>query len=347
MKMKRLFYLFCISLLVVSCTGQSGKNGTTSGGSADEYANKRASAGKTLEVLLAADESVYSGEIKSLIDSIFLSPQDCLPQLEPRFDLVNIPLSSYQNTEMFLAHRNIVILDINPENPNKVYLKKDSYAAPQVVFDFAVKDRNQLDSLIRHYADRLLSEIYDTEYRRMKKVFDDMKDIKISDAITQQFGFKLSIPEEYEIAAKDVDYAWVRKETKDFGLGVLIHQKSYTDMNQLDPESCVAMVDSVMKRVPGPADGSYMGTESRLDIISKKVDFNATNYCIETRGCWRLFGDFMGGPFVAYTFLSPNNKKVIQLVAYVYSPRFEKRDYLMQVDGICRSYQAVGTQDQN
>ena len=29
--------------------------------------------------------------------------------------------------------------------------------------------------------------------------------------------------------------------------------------------------------------------------------------------------------------------QVVDLIGYVYCPRFDKRDYLMQVDGICRS----------
>ena len=34
---------------------------------------------------------------------------------------------------------------------------------------------------------------------------------------------------------------------------------------------------------------------------------------------------------------SPDGKQVVELTGYVYCPRFDKRDYLMQVDGICRS----------
>ena len=60
-------------------------------------------------------------------------------------------------------------------------------------------------------------------------------------------------------------------------------------------------------------------------------------YVIETRGLWRLFGDFMGGPFVCYSIVSPDGKEVVDLLGYVYCPRFDKRDYMMQVDGICRS----------
>ena len=45
----------------------------------------------------------------------------------------------------------------------------------------------------------------------------------------------------------------------------------------------------------------------------------------------------MGGPFVSYTLLSPDGTQLVELTGFVYCPRFDKRDYLMQVDGICRS----------
>ena len=103
-----------------------------------------------------------------------------------------------------------------------------------------------------------------------------------------------------------------------------------------------------MKRhVPASADNSYTGIERRKEngeylapLVRRQVEFDS-DYCIETRGSWRSFGDFMAGPFVNYTFLSPNKKKVIMLTGYVYCPRnkpWTKRDLLMQVEGICWSY---------
>ena len=63
---------------------------------------------------------------------------------------------------------------------------------------------------------------------------------------------------------------------------------------------------------------------------------------VETRGLWRTYNDFMGGPFVSYTFLSPGGEEMMTLVGCVYSPSQRnkmvmKRDLLMQLDGICRS----------
>ena len=80
-----------------------------------------------------------------------------------------------------------------------------------------------------------------------------------------------------------------------------------------------------------------MGTERRAEILTKVVDIESAKYAVESRGLWRLFGDFMGGPFVSYTLLSPDGTQLVDITGFVYCPRFDKRDYLMQVDGICRS----------
>jgi hypothetical protein len=60
-------------------------------------------------------------------------------------------------------------------------------------------------------------------------------------------------------------------------------------------------------------------------------------YAVEIRGIWKVHNDFMGGPFVSYTFVNPNNNKIITLYGYVYKPNTEKRDLLRQVETILYS----------
>ena len=309
---------------------------------------KKGSSGKTLELMIVADKDVYRGETKELIDSLFARPQIGLPVPEKIFDTVNIPASSYKNTEMFRNHRNIIYCDVNPNNPDKVYMHIDEYAAPQVVFDFAVKDQASLRDMLRKYEHHILDQIYRAEHRRVIKAFKGMENFKVNEAIRQQFGFGLMFSNEFAIAKQRDDFAWVRKEAKDFGIGVLIDVFAYENQSAFDEQHILDRLDTIMKRhVPGSADSSYAGIERRRDahgdylapIQLRKVDFDSL-YCIETRGCWRTFGDFMGGPFVSYTILSPNQKKVIMLTGYVYCPRnkpWTKRDLLMQVESICWS----------
>ncbi len=331
--------LLAVVLVVYSCGN---------GESADSV-QKKGSSGKTLELLVVADGDVYTTDIKLLIDSIFASPQFGLPEEEKKFDIVNIPMSSYENTEMFRVHRNVVLLDVNPDNPDKVYMHIDEYAAPQVIVDFACKDASSLQNNIRKYQELMFHEFYKAEHRRVQKAFQGMNGYDVNQAIKKKFGFGLIFSNEFSLAKEDVGFAWVRKEAKDFGIGVLIDVFPYESKGDFEEERILDRLDTTMKRyVPASTDNSYMGIERRRDeagnylapICSKVVDFDSSEYAVETRGLWRTFGDFMGGPFVTYTILSPDKKQLVMLTGYVYCPRnkpWTKRDLLMQVESICWS----------
>lgn len=302
---------------------------------------KKSSSGKTCEVLLAADKNIYCGDTKELIDSILREPLPGLPQSQPRFDVVNIPVSSLHNTQMFQMHRNIILCDVNPENPNKVYISHDKWASPQTMVDIAASSDSALRRLLRCYEKVIKTEIYKDEHQRIINAFYNTRNVELMQRVNDKFGFKMTFSEDFrwaQTATDDPDFAWIHKETKDFSLGVLIHTMPYRDESQFAADKILNRLDTMMRRnVPGPAEGSYMGTERRLDIEHNKVDYQGSKYCIETRGLWRTFGDFMGGPFVTYTVLSPDGTQIVEVTGYVYCPRFDKRDYLMQVEGICNS----------
>lgn len=299
---------------------------------------KKSSSGKTQEMILAADRGLYTGATKELIDSIFRAPQAGLPQPEPRFSVVTIPVSSLENTQMFQMHRNIVLCDINEGNPDKLYIHHDKWASPQVFVDIAASSEASLCDLLRRYSDRIINELYAAEYRRMAGVFYRDRNVDLMKRVEKKFGFTLNVPQEFTIAKDDDGFVWLMKRTKDFDLNVLVHVEPYRDEQQFSTVKILNRLDTTMRRnVPGPAEGSYMGTERRVDILTNVVDFEGAKYAVESRGQWRLFGDFMGGPFVNYTLLSPDGIQLVELTGFVYCPRFDKRDYLMQVDGICRS----------
>lgn len=299
---------------------------------------KNGSSGKTLELMLVANRDVYTGNTKALIDSLFTHPQDGLNQPEPIFDLVNIPKSSYESTEMFRKHRNILICDLNPENPNKVYKHTDLVAEPQIVYDFAAKDRTALDSLLKKYYPLVLEDLYATEYRRIKRIYAKDFNADAMNFVRKNFGFDLTVPGEYMIAPPTTkEFTWIRKETKDFSQDVLIYVEPYLNENQFDEGTILRHMDTMLRRhVPGPAAGSYIGSDQRLPFYSRSTQVDG-QYAMQVRGVYRCFGDFYGGPFVTYAVLSPDKKNVVLLTAFIYSPRKDKRDLLMQVDGIART----------
>lgn len=332
--MKKISFLFALCAFVVftfcSCGGKlmTGKPG---------------SSGKTLELMVVASNGVYQSA-KHVIDTIFAVPQDGLNQVEPRFDVVQITPSSFEGNTMFQAHRNILILEVDPQGINKVFLDYDKWSTPQAVIRIRATDIQALDSMLFARQDRLLKEYYDQDYRRMEKVFSQSPNYKIIERVKAKHGFSLAIPEEFKLATMEEvpNFSWVLKQTKDFDLFLYIYQCPTSGDKDFEEASILDNLDTMMRRyVPGPSEGSYPGTERRDFFYSRPVKLGDID-AVETRGLWRTFNDFMGGPFVCYTFRSPDGKTVNYLTGAVYSPSQRnrmvmKRDLLMQVDGICRS----------
>ena len=327
--MKRFSYVMLLGVLLAACGGQQ-----------NDALMQKSSSGKTLEVLVAADKGNYAKQTRELIDSIFLQPQGCLPQPELRFSVVNIPVSSLENTAMFRMHRNIVLFDLKAGNQDKVYIERDKWAVPQVVVRVEAGSEASLRDLLRRFEPNIVSNIYDAEHQRMVRAFYNIRNVELMKRLEEKFGFQLTFSEDFMWAAEDGGFAWIRKETKDISLGVLINVSPYREQDQFSDDKVANRLDTIMRRhVPGPSEGSYMCTERRVAVESQKVDYPGSTYCIQTHGLWHLEGnqDRMGGPYVCYSLLSPDGRSVIDLIGFVYAPRFEKRDYLMQVEGICSS----------
>ncbi|MDR1951087.1 MAG: DUF4837 family protein, partial [Bacteroidales bacterium] len=76
--------------------------------------------------------------------------------------------------------------------------------------------------------------------------------------------------------------------------------------------------------------------ETQLPPISTEINLNG-RYAIETRGLWKLVGDFMGGPFVNFVFLDEKTNQMVMIDGFLYAPRIDKRDLLLQLEAIAFS----------
>lgn len=298
---------------------------------------KPGSSGMTLEILLVANENIYTGETKDFIDSLFKQPQENLNQPEPIFNVVNISSALFNKSDLYKKHRNVIIIDVNSKNENKVFFRRNEWSYPQVVFHFSISKLSELRPLLTKHFQQITDEIYDYERIRIKNTMKKLENTDITRALKQNFGFWITVSNEFQLSVLKDNFAWVRKEAKDYSIGILIYSQPYRDSIVFRENYILNQLDTTMKyNIPGPLDGTYMAIERRVEPTFKQIKLD-DRYCIETRGLWRLIGDFMGGPFVNYTFTSPDNEQLIMLTGYVYSPRKPKRDFLMQAESICHS----------
>jgi hypothetical protein len=116
----------------------------------------------------------------------------------------------------------------------------------------------------------------------------------------------------------------------------MIHTYPYT-ANSFKQEDILRVRNEIAKQyIFGSLEGSYMTTETLVPPMSVEINLNG-RYAVETRGLWKLVGDFMGGPFVNYVFLDEEKNQMVMIDAFLYSPKKGKRDLMIQLEGIAYS----------
>lgn len=298
------------------------------------------SGGKTCEIIVITPGNQWNGPVGDSLRNHFQRIQPALNQPEPLFDLVNIDPKNFNESSMFQHHRNIFIVEFNPAEEAKVEIVQDLWAFPQLVVKFNIPDTEAFNRLFPPRKERLLELFYMKEYQRIQNVFKTTEETDITDRLRRQFGIMMVFPDGFGFASAGKDFGWIRKESKDYGQGIIFSIYPYTSLDDFKLENILERRNRMCRNIPGPADSSYMCTE--LDAAefypqSEPVRLNGL-YAVETRGLWRLEGDFMGGPFVNYVIADTARSRLIMVDAYLYSPRKPKRDLLLQVDAIARSF---------
>ena len=85
-------------------------------------------------------------------------------------------------------------------------------------------------------------------------------------------------------------------------------------------------------------ENTYMTTSTAVTPGIEYKRYKGREFA-EVRGFWEVYNDYMGGPFVSHAFYSPDGQEVIVLQAFVYAPKYDKRQYLRQVESIIYSYE--------
>ena len=134
------------------------------------------------------------------------------------------------------------------------------------------------------------------------------------------------------------DFVWISYETTYTTQGIFIYKVPYKGEQQFTPEALVAKRNEVMKEnVPASLEGSYMITNPVIQPGYWQKTYKGREFT-EIRSLWETQNDYMGGPFISDAFRSSDGKDVIVIEGFVYAPKYDKRDYLRQVEAIIYSW---------
>ena len=294
--------------------------------------------GKAGEIVVVIDKDNWEGNVGNTLRSILADDCPYLAQREPLFTLANVPPGSFNN--MFKLHRNILILNINPQNQKTgMQYQRDQWARPQSLAQINAWDEEGALAILEEAKEQLPEFFEQAERDRIIANSILYEELTLRDPVEKLTGGILHFPSGYKLRKATDDFVWIADEKQYTSQTVLIYRYPVPQDDPFKVENIIAKRNEVMQaNVPGMFDGSYMTTSTAVEPTVRSLKYRGIDF-METRGFWEVQGDFMGGPFVSHTFYSPDGKDLIVLEAFVYAPRYDKRQYLRQVESILYSFE--------
>ncbi|MDT8393164.1 MAG: DUF4837 family protein [Bacteroidales bacterium] len=298
------------------------------------------STGKTNEILVVTNNKTqWNGELGRVVKDFFGQPLPGLPQPEPMFRLFNI--ADENMNKIFRSQHNILIIDINPGfSEPLVETRTDHWARPQRLIKITAPDLASFKESFEQHKTAFLKAFNELEIKRTNQQFKMARSVKLTNIIKKKFGFDIQLPGGFVIGSEDDQFIWLRqsmhKVKQDVELGIMIYEAPYTDTSVFSPEYILDLRDSLTrKHIPGPSEGSYMITSrDYIPAVFNRQDDFVSGFAVETRGLWMVKNDFMGGPFISFTFTDPGLERVITVDGYVYNPGDLKRNFIRQMEAI-------------
>lgn len=293
------------------------------------------STGKPGELVVVVEDEIWDSPIGDHLFNLMTVNAYGLPQDEPIFDLVRIPKESF--TSIFETHRNVLFLKYGKENG--ILIKENRWATDQLVIELTGSSEQELSNLLKEYASEITLKYEVTDVRKIQSDIYNSYNTEFERKLQEAHGFGISIPKDYvlDVAGASNNFYWLRKDTPELTQCIWIHVQDYNDTKVFDKESIEALRNKLGKaHVEGPAEGSYMGTESLMPVKTKTTEIDG-NYAVEARGLWKMEGVYMGGPFLSYTILNKASNKLVTVEGFLYAPKYKKRNYMQQTEAILKT----------
>ena len=295
--------------------------------------------GKAGEVVVVIGQNDWEGAVGTVLRDSLSCDFPMLPQKEPMFTLVNVPQAAFNN--MFQIHRNIIIINIGSEvtEPGIVY-RNDVWAAPQTVIRVNAPDSETAVELLKANNSTITGMLEEAERDRMIRNSKKYEQQNLAPAVTEMVGGSPHFPSGYKLKKKTDDFIWITYDPEYVSQGILIYKYPVEEgVDMMKPENLIEANKEILKNnVPGMFENTYMTMSSFAAPTVRYMKYKGLQFA-EIRGLWEVHNDYMGGPFVAHVFYSPDGKYMIGLEGFVYAPKFDKRHYLRQVEAIIYSFE--------
>lgn len=321
--MKKILGLLFVALSLVGCGGR-------------REALLPNVSGKAGEVIVVMKKADWEGALGAATRDLLACDCPWLPLREPLYSLVNIAPADLSN--LFKVHRNIVYFDIDPQAVETgVKYIKDRWASSQCFVYLAAHTSEEALDWLKIQGNIIADYIEQAERDRVISNTLHYENRTLAPQVSEVFGGSPHFPTGYSLKKKTNDFVWIADEKQYTNQGILIYSYPAGD-NPFTLEKIIAHRNAALKvNVPGMFENTWMTTGDYPAPYVEYLKYRGRDFA-QVRGWWEVENDYMAGPFVSQSFYSRDGKRIIVAEAFLYAPKYDKRQYLRQVESLLYSW---------
>ncbi len=295
--------------------------------------------GKSGNILVVVDSFYWNHHTGEAIMETFAKTQEGLPQREPMFDIIFIPHRNF--AQIFKTNRNIIMVEVKPNSKNRLAINSEVWSKSQLIITITASTDEIAAETIRKNGVAIADYFNNKEIERLQLAGKQSKNAKVSSELKKRFNLDMNVDAYYHIASDDSNFVWLRKEKMagehPISQGLLVYSYPYISDSTFSVYSLTNKRNEITKKyIQGAVDSTYMQSYAEFVPKEREISINGF-YAKELRGLWFIKGDFMGGPYINYTFVDEKRNQVICIDGYVFAPKFDKREFLRELEAFALS----------
>lgn len=295
--------------------------------------------GKAGEIIVVMEKSSWEGALGGEVRDLLARDCPFLAQQEPLYSLVNVTPSGFG--DLFKVHRNILMFDINSKTDSAgIFFRHDVWAAPQCIIQISAREDSEASSVLENSGRNIVNSFEQAERDRVIMNSIKYEERAVTEKIAETFNGAPRIPIGYKLKKITPDFAWIADEKQYSMQGIFIYRyRAGEEKEPFSLENLTGRRNEFMKKnVPGMFDNTWMTTSTYFEPQLEYIKYRGRAIA-QIHGYWEVENDYMGGPFVSHSFYSPDGKDIMTLEAFVYAPKYDKRQYLRQTESILYSWE--------
>lgn len=324
--------------------------------------------GSVDEIVVVMDSSRWESETAEAIKNSFGAPIETLPTYEPLYKLVFKDFKTNEQLESLKERKNVIFAaPIDGESNTASFVRAilseevEERVREGQSFAFPVENRwvrdqwalimtstsdSALASKIQSSVEPLVDNLLEREFERRKvEVYRRGEQVALSDSLWNRFGWKVRMQHDYVWTVDTTNVVSFRRVLSENDRWMWAWwQDDVQSPDFIDQEWINTTRDSLMEiYVQGQREDSYVTTEYRRPVNTKEMDLDRRLIGFETLGTWRMTNDFMGGPFVNFTYYDPETSRLFMIEYGQFAPSVNKRRFVMQFRAMGRTFQSDST----